>query len=249
MSHLTDADLVSYRQQDAPDHARIAAHLAACGRCRNELALLDRVLALVETETAPERDASYGVAVWNAIERRLDRPDPPRRAWWPSTWAGWARYCAPPAALAGAVAVLLAVTYGPRAGAPAAPSAPGEAVLVAAVEDHFERTSLLLTELNNAEQDRDVPDVNARAEELASDNRLYRQSAALAGDERLGRMLDDLERVLLEVAHSPGDPDGSAADIESLRGRLDTRGVASKLRLASAELRARGAEGEQVAGL
>jgi hypothetical protein len=113
------------------------------------------------------------------------------------------------------------------------------AILVSAVEDHLERTSLMLAELNNAEDPQDVDAVHAWAGDLASANRLYRQSAAFSGDAQIGRMLDDLEGVLLEVAHAPdGDTPGVDA-IESLRGRLDTRGVAFKVRLASAELRAR----------
>jgi hypothetical protein len=97
----------------------------------------------------------------------------------------------------------------------------------------------MLTELNNARDSEDVGDVHALAEDLASANRLYRQSAALSGDAQIGRILDDLERVLLEVAHAPDGATPGADAIESLRGRLDTRGVAFKVRLASAELRAR----------
>jgi hypothetical protein len=101
----------------------------------------------------------------------------------------------------------------------------------------------MLTELNNARGSEDVGDVHAWAEDLASANRLYRQSAAFSGDEQIGRILDELERVLLEVAHAPDGVTPGMNAIESLRGRLDTRGVAFKVRLASAELRAReGAE-------
>ena len=119
------------------------------------------------------------------------------------------------------------------------PAASSEGVLLAAVEDHLERTSLMLTELNNAEDPAEVENVHAWAEDLASANRLYRQSAALAGDQQMGRMLDELERVLLEVAHEPEGGASGVEAIESLRGRLDTRGVAFKVRMANAELRAR----------
>ncbi len=39
-------------------------------------------------------------------------------------------------------------------------------------------------------------------------NRLYRQTAASSGDDRVVSLLDDLERVLLEVAHSPEELHG-----------------------------------------
>jgi hypothetical protein len=246
--HLSDADLVLYRQGDAPNGEAVAAHLASCAACRRELETWSRVLALVEADSAPEQDAAYGVRVWNAIETRLDAPAPARRVAWPVSWRGWLRWCAPPAALAVAVAALVMVVVprssiapvAPVAQAPAALADPAaDTVLVAAVEDHLERTSLMLTELNNARDSEDVGDVHALAEDLASANRLYRQSAALSGDAQIGRILDDLERVLLEVAHAPDGATPGADAIESLRGRLDTRGVAFKVRLASAELRAR----------
>lgn len=243
--HLTDADLVLYRQGDAPNRAAVAAHLASCAQCRGELETWSRVLALVEADPAPAPDAAYGVRVWNAIEARLDAPLPAGRIAWPVSWRGWLRWCAPPAALAGAVAALLFIVV-PRS--PVAPAArgpvsaaveAGDEVLVAAVEDHLERTSLMLTELNNAEDVQDIGDVHAWAEDLASANRLYRQTAAFSGDAQIGRLLDDLERVLLEVAHAPDGAAPGVDAIESLRGRLDTRGVAFKVRLATAELRAR----------
>lgn len=248
--HLSDTDLVLYRQGDAPGRERIAAHLAACARCRRELDTWSRVLEMAEADHAPEPDAAYGLRVWNAIEARLDAAPEPRRALfaWPTTWSGWVRWAAPPAALAGAVAALL-LTVTP--GAPIAPVAEApvgrDTVLVAAVEDHLERTSLMLTELNNADGPADVDNVHLWAEDLASANRLYRQSAALSGDAQIGRLLDDLERVLLEVAHAPDASAGAAGEeaIESLRGRLDTRGVAFKVRMASAELRARDGSTDQ----
>ena len=236
--HLTDVDLVLYRQGDAPNGDAVAAHLATCAQCRRELDTWSRVLALVDAEPAPQPDAAYGLRVWNAIESRLESPAPARRLAWPLSWRGWVRWCAPPAALAGAVAALLflVVPRAPVMPVATAPVAGGDTVLVAAVEDHLERTSLMLAELNNAE---DPQDVHAWAEDLASANRLYRQSAAFSGDAQIGRVLDDLERVLLEVAHASDGATQGVDAIESLRGRLDTRGVAFKVRLASAELRAR----------
>jgi hypothetical protein len=114
---------------------------------------------------------------------------------------------------------------------------PGDTVLRAAVEEHLERTEIMLSEINNAD-DTDLSLVREWANELASANRLYRQSATLSGETDVERVLDDLERVLLEVAHAGGEPDG--ATLQDLRGRLDTRGTAFKVRLASAGLRERG---------
>ena len=155
MSHLTDADLVLYRQDEAPDRERIAAHLAACERCRTELDVLGRVLALVETDAAPVRDADYGAAVWNAIEARLDAPAPRARSW-PTTWRGG---CGGGAAGGARRRARRAPARGRSTAMPACGSSrqPRERpVLVAAVEDHLERTGLMLTELNNVQDGSDV---------------------------------------------------------------------------------------------
>lgn len=245
MHHLTDDELVLYRYDEAVDAATVEAHLAACARCRTELETLGRVLAEVDRDATPVRDASYGVSVWNAIEARLEPAPDNQSALWPRSWGGWVRWTVPQAALAGAVVAALLVAFGVPGPARPAPAAQ-DAVLVGAVEDHLERTGLMLVELNNAEATT-VPQMRAWAEDLASANRLYRQSATLAGDERLGRLLDDLERVLLEVAHAPDDEPGTS-ELESLRGRLDTREVAFKVRVASAELRRRELVGQR-AGL
>jgi hypothetical protein len=113
-------------------------------------------------------------------------------------------------------------------------------VLFAAVGDHLQRSELMLTELNNADTEgvADWSEQQAWAEDLVSENRLYRQSAADAGDAQVLGLLDDLERVLIEVAHTPATP--PAGELERLRERLDTQDLLFKVRVTGAGLRARG---------
>ena len=79
-------------------------------------------------------------------------------------------------------------------------------MLLVAVGDHLERSEMLLIEIANANPRRSMNVVEERetAQDLVHANRLYRQTAATSGDDRVVSLLDDLERVLLEVAHSPG---------------------------------------------
>jgi hypothetical protein len=116
-------------------------------------------------------------------------------------------------------------------------SADVDRVLVSAVTDHLERAGMMLTELNQAQTSADVAELREWADDLTVANRLYRQSARFSGEERLERVLDELERVLLEVVHVGEDMHADAAD--ALRERLDTRGEAFKLRVTGAELRGR----------
>ena len=81
-----------------------------------------------------------------------------------------------------------------------------ERILLVAVGDHLERSQMVLAELDNAPDGKGKLDISGErrmAEDLLDDNRLYRQTARTTGDNSMASVLDDLERVLLEIAHSP----------------------------------------------
>jgi hypothetical protein len=172
----------------------------------------------------------------------------------------------PQAALAAAIVLLLVGGFAidqavrPSSSGPGAPGTPGGSarvtapreaapaeqkgnargrVLFAAVGEHLQRSELMLVEFNNVEADGpiDLTPQQEWAEDLVSENRLYRQSAAEAGEAQMVSVLDDLERVLLEVAHSPERADGE--QLQRLRTRLDTQDLLFKVRVAGAGLRAR----------
>jgi hypothetical protein len=233
--HLSDADLLLHRTGDLVPDPRVTAHLASCPRCRAALDAVGDVLATFDERDLPVRGPDYGDRVWRAIEGRLAAPEARVSAFRPRT-RGWL----PPLAYAASVAALLAVTFG----APAAPTrlpesqpaagdggqAAGDRILAMAVADHFDRTSRMLVELNNAEAGPDIDAALASAEDLASATRLYRDAAAQAGDVELVSLLDGLERVLVDVAHDDEAP--TADSLERLRDRFDTREVAHRLQLA-----------------
>jgi hypothetical protein len=112
-------------------------------------------------------------------------------------------------------------------------------VLLAAVDDHLQRSEFMLTELNNldARGPVDLSTEQATAEDLVSDNRLYRRTAVDVGDRQMAGLLDDLERALLDVAHTPAS--ATPAQLEELRNRLDAQGVLFKVRVAGAGMRER----------
>src|SRR5208283_431080 len=74
----------------------------------------------------------------------------------------------------------------------------GERVLLVAVGDLLERSQMVLIELNHAtpSEKLDISAEQERASDLASENRLYRQTALKAGKTAMAGVLDDLERVL-----------------------------------------------------
>jgi hypothetical protein len=267
VEHLTQDDLVLYRYQESPDAAAVERHLEACRQCRDEYAALERVLGLVETglgtSHVPEPAASYERQVWMHVERRIAEDRASRRWWmfWRTEGLGYG--LVPQAALAALIALLLAGGFaidhavrpsssapGAPAGGPARSTASREAaseekgnargrVLFAAVGEHLQRSELMLVEFNNVEADGpiDLTPQQEWAEDLVSENRLYRQSAAEVGEAQMVSVLDDLERVLLEVAHAPERADGE--QLQRLRTRLDTQDLLFKVRVAGAGLRAR----------
>ena len=103
--------------------------------------------------------------------------------------------------------------------------------------DHLERSQMVLTELANTSSSGplDISFEQARAADLLGENRLYRQTALGAGDALLAGVLDELERVLLEIAHAPSQI--SPAELDELRLRLQAEGLLFKLRVLGANVR------------
>ena len=95
-----------------------------------------------------------------------------------------------------------------------------ERILLVAVGDFLDRSQMVLIELANANA-RDSLDISSeqeRAQELISETRLYRQTAATTGNTSVSGILDELERLLLDIAHGPSKL--SPAELEKLRARL-----------------------------
>jgi len=233
MNHPAEQRLVLFHYEG---DSGVARHLSACPLCRGRAAEIERLLALVESEPVPERDEAYGREVWSRIAPRLaDRPEP-----------AWRRYVAPPRlAFAGALAAVAfaaflagRVSRGPQA--TAAPSAwqTRERILLVTVGDHLEHSQAVLIELLHSPAEGPAAErERARARELLAANRLYRQTAALAGERGVSDVLGDLERVLLEASHgaAPLPLDG----LEGLRRKDEAEGVLFKIRVLGSRVRER----------
>jgi hypothetical protein len=114
-----------------------------------------------------------------------------------------------------------------------------QSVLQTAVGDHLDRTQMMLVELANA--DIDGADVLAgeqeRAVDLVAANRVIRQSAMQSGDGQIVDILEDLERVLLEIANSPVDV--TSNDLTDLQSRITREDLLFRLRVIASEMRQR----------
>jgi hypothetical protein len=239
MNHCSDDDLLLEYYGEPSDAAQ---HLSACADCtaryRELKALLDEV-----TLEPPDRGERYGLEVWQAIRHRL----PARER----TWRG---LLTPQWGLA-AAALLLAVGFSagrmwPRAEQPDA--SPNAAPVVAAaatddearrrvvlldMNDHFDRSDGVLAEVMNAAGPRDLSAERLRAADLVAASRLYRQNAVAMNEPALAAVLEDVERVLLDIVHQPAQ--ATAADLDDIRRRIDSAGLLFKVRVMTNELQHR----------
>jgi hypothetical protein len=113
-------------------------------------------------------------------------------------------------------------------------------VLLVAVGEHLERSEAVLLELvhgGGEGRDEDVSVEQARLSDLLPANRLFRQAASRTGEPAVSGVLDELERVLLDVRHGPSRL--TAAESAALARRIETDGVLFKVRILGARLRDR----------
>jgi hypothetical protein len=241
MRHLTEEELIAFRDGESVGREAFTEHLKECAQCSGEMERLEAVFAVLDAMPVPEPGEDYGRRVWQQIAPRL----PEKRASW------WGAFFEPRRlAACGAAAVLIIAAF--FAGRITKKNASGgeaanagkvrERVLVVALGDHLGRSEMVLVELENTEPEKGRKFVNIsaeqkRAEDLVEENRLYRQTALQEGDTAMASTLDELERVLLDIANSPDEV--TPAQFESLQKRIESRGILFKVRVVNQDLRER----------
>lgn len=241
--HLTEDDLVLhyYGELDQAGEAEAAAHLSDCGACHRQYAQLQRVMASIDSMPAPAFSDGFERTVWARLEPGML----PR-----SSWFSW--LVQSPGNLAWISAVLILVAGAFFAGRLTRQAAPGqgspiasadqirEGVLLVDLTEHLDRSQTMLVELVSADTDETTVDLRnerERAEELVAANRLYRQAAGQSGDNAVGELLDELERLLVELAASPDQV--PAEDMERVKQRIAAKDLLFKVRVVSSAVRER----------
>lgn len=240
LPEVFEKELVLYYYGEARHPEKVQNRLAADAAFRERYEELCRLLAVVDEHPVPDPGEGYGREVWRRLRPHL--AEPPARRGVVETLRVW--LLPPPRwAVAAAVAGLVAVAFlaGRYTSVPGSPAAAGitaagrEQMLLLEVGDHLERSERLLLEVANLPEERavDLSYEQRNAAELVSSNRLYRQLSQSQGREDLAAVLDELERILLELAHGPGEI--TAPDVEYIRERTDE--MLMKLQLTSSRLR------------
>jgi len=232
MKHLTEEQIVLHCFGDANNSQAIERHLKICAECRGEFEQVRGLLQEIPATPAPEPPAYLEQKVWLNLRDRLPRH---RASVWRELFAN-SKWVITSVMAILVIAAFLAGRYWPRShdetpkAAQLAQVNPQRVVLVA-VGDHLERSQMLLIEIMNADaSDRaGLPGQQKLARNLLDDNRLYRQSAQRVGDPEVARVLDELERVLVEIANAPSD--SSQTDLREIRNRIQSQDLLFKVQV------------------
>jgi hypothetical protein len=239
--HVTDDDLVLhyYGEMSAAAEARACAHLDECAECREKLLRLQRVMAALDSVPVPEPDAFFEQRTWAGVESSMSRA--PRGRTWALPWRplAWGA--------AAALVIIAAFVAGQFTSQPVTPiqtaataDPVGDRVLLVDLSDHLDRTETALIEFVSGTDAGNIASGRARMEDLVAANRLYRRTAVIAGDQGVADVLDELERVLIEIAGT--SPEASTDDLDVMRRRIDTRGLLFKVRVMREQLQERARE-------
>jgi len=240
----TEDDLILYFYGEGRRRAEIEQHLENCAPCAASYRAIAGALAMIEAPAVPQRGDQYGLEVWQRIRPALAERQMP---WWMLWMQG------PRLAMLAAAAVLLVAafvagrawehqpapttTVATTAATPSAPAAEGRRrILLSSVADHLDRSERVLTDIVNTSS-RDISAEQEWADDLLKTSRLYRQDAVDAGERSVASILDELERSLLDIVHSPSPI--SAADLDNIRRRIDAAALLFKVHVMSDELRQR----------
>lgn len=221
--HISEEQLILHYYGEVRE-AEVENHLGGCEACRAQYRALQRVLNAADTFATPDPGPNFEAAVWQRLQPQLPKPSAASRLrgfFRPQQWA----------AATALAAMLIAAFYAgrhsqPQELAPQQTAAFDSRILLSAVGNHFDRSQMILAELAN-EPSAPLDEVR----DLLEANRLYRTSAGQAGELELAATLDELERLLVEVAHQTPN--------EELRRRILDQGIVLKMRLAGAQVRER----------
>jgi hypothetical protein len=243
MKPVTDEQLILHYYGEAPDCEELGRQIEASPELQRRFEALRGVLDAVEEPEIPERHPSYGSAVWHRLAPQLEQR---RSSIW--DWESlkprreWALVAA---TLLVVMVAFLAGRMWPRQPVELATVAAvgfdgQERILLLTVADHLERSEMLLVELANT-RDNGEFDISAErqlASQLRSDSRLYRQAAKQSGQADVAALLEQLERVLVELANSPETI--PSTDLGELRARLEEGNLLFKVRVVGSRLREEG---------
>ncbi len=235
--HIREEDLVLiyYREPGVP--AEAAAHLSRCALCRASFDALAETLNTCLDWTPPEPGLDFERSVWAQLVPQLEvRRVSKARRW-----------------LVPALAVLALAFFAGRWSSKSVTPIPltaglsdaaRERIFAISMADHLGRAEVLLTSLENIDEGNAAEfgswfsNERQPARDLVSEGRLMREMATERGDTRMMPVLDEIERLVLEVANAP---EGAGRDeIRGVKRRIGADWLLFKVRIIESNLRSEG---------
>jgi hypothetical protein len=239
MNHLSEEQIILHYYGDAEEASEVERHLAACPDCRAEFSRVQSMLKQIEPLDVPEPPQGFEEKAWLKLRDQL----PEKGGFFRKLFGAQQKW-----ALAGVMALLLAAAFmagrfWPRSAQQLAQQPPSQVnpqrVVLVAVGDHLEKSQMLLVEIMNADAKGPInlSSEQAEARELLDNNHLYRVSAQQNGDPQVARLLDQLGRVLAEIANGPAE--ASPGDLQQVRHTIQSEGLLFKVRVVGSEVNSR----------
>ncbi len=237
------------------DRASVEAHVASCHACRRELEIMRSMLGMLSVSWVPPSDERAG-DFWNALPDailRKVRAQKPKRGnvfveaveWMEDLFVLHPRYTLAATGIVAAFLVVFALwtfhTPGHRETeftmAPSATvqeTATGQpAITPERVRQYFRRSKALLVGVVNLQPDRPLPIDFSKERRVSQD--LVREARYLKQqpmDPRARRLMDDMERIFIELSNVEGHGDPSTVDI--VQSGIHQENLLFKIRIAEA---------------
>ena len=250
MTHPTEETLNDYleRELSPAEQVRVATHLETCADCALVVAEFQQVVR----EASALGPLTPPPHVWSQLQARLESSQSKVQSPESTVDRRFTRFAW---AMATAALVVMAFLTGrfvnqreqqttsqQQTAATAVRASTDnsmvrERVLLIAVGDHLERSQMVLVELSHAETSGDL-DISAErqlADDLLASNRLYRQTAQQMGQANVAGVLDELERVLVELARGPSTV--SMEQLTDIQQRIESQGILFKVKVIGSNIR------------
>ena len=220
----------------------IQAHLDACGECREELARMRATLQVMDRREATDPGAAYWDSFWDRLEQKL----PPVQGEGanivklaPTSRSGWLYR-----SVAAAAILLLGIFIGKTFFSPAIdPNKIAKtddpllqaAAVNARTQNYLEKSKVLLVGLVNFEpgaqdpQSIDLTRFRQASQNLIAEAGYLKPALQQTRQQRLGKLVNDLELLLIQIANLEAENDLSA--IEVIKSGMDERGILLKINL------------------
>jgi hypothetical protein len=243
MKHLSEEDLILIYYNEPGPSAEMRTHASECAACRDAANLLAYTLGLCDEWTVPEPDTAFERRLWAGLAPAIAAESSGRitaRRWFAPRY--WIAVAAVMLLMAGAF-VMGRVSGNRRAQNASGPMMAGlsnqarQRIFEISLADHFDRAGRLLTEVSNTDGSGMAVE-RGRAQDLVEEGRLMRQMLKLRGATSTLAFLDEVERVLLEVANTPDAV--SAEEMKAVRERIGSSSLLFKVRVIETNLRTQG---------